>query len=597
MGERRLYLAFMQNLRLTLPALGLSFFLLNTSAHAAAPRCADIFAVDASRKTMAELLDIRTFAKGGTSSRELRPQVIEVVTPAAHFSLGLGPSPRGLVLNVYMKTGGDRSLFNWTLSAAERVFSKYLVSDQAVSQSYIGMSMLLSAQKAPEVEAGFMKLKRALNSRALKPIDAIPASLKNKTHSERVEFIKTLLSTAIAEQGITNNALFFNRNLSTIHKLFLENLTSVELSVFHYSMFDRMITYEAQIQIAKRIEEINKTQELTQQERFTEEAVIEGIRQKFFEIADTVSASHSKYMEKLSEAQQVLRSYREYRFEERGAEVRGQLAKLESEIKELRKQMVLTYSRPTAYFYVSSRPSEIYVSKDPVIEARHNDLESKIGNKKGQLERLERARADEVLKFNERERSAYATLQLETQQANGSNFNPYSGGADYGIMNMNSTVRHHYLNTSIPKNRISEVAAIGTPIGNSRQLMKSIFDTPNFGSNADSTIPIRQTEMKPSMVETLEGYGIRSVFELTQYSAREYVEKFGMSLPEFKSLLTELNVLGIHVHFDAKWDRENHRILKQHPEFHQYRHTPKESNNLRWEDPYKSDRRDPMDSN
>ncbi len=93
--------------------------------------------------------------------------------------------------------------------------------------------------------------------------------------------------------------------------------------------------------------------------------------------------------------------------------------------------------------------------------------------------------------------------------------------------------------------------------------------------------------MKPHIVDLLASYGIHRIYEITHYSARDYLEKFGMSLARFEEFLDELNVLGIHLHFDSKWDQQNHRIRKKRREFIQYQHVPKDV--VKWFDPYKHD--------
>lgn len=543
---------------------------------------------------MAQALDIKNYEKADSDKPAIRTQEVVVQTPLVEFSIGIGAIPRGIILNVHLQSNGDRTLYYSTVKLVNKAFSKFLLPGHRGHQTHQNFAMLLSNVHAKEIEANLHTIKSAIAARTQNPMDTLPASLRNKSESERIEFIKALLTKAIIEQGISNNQLFFERNLNTIHKLFIGSLSTLELSVAHYSMFDRGITYEAQMQISKRIDELNRTQEILGEKKFDELDIIESIRSKFFTVSKSVHDAFVKHQEQLFEAQKTLEDYRTMRFEERAAELYDKIASIEKEKTQLEKSM--TFKKTVNYFPFHYTSKGTWSSENPEVRTQHARLEKEISDRHRQLSLLARKRADQIATFNAKQIEALQVLELDRRNNNGSNYNPYAVEADYNLASLGSSVHHRYVQAAVSPHRITE-SSLSSSISNSPQLNKSALDTPNYGSFADSTVLLKNSGMSKSMVEVLDGFGIRSVLDLTQIAARDYIEKLGMSLPTFERLLDELNVIGVHVHFDNKWDRENHRIRARRPEYYEFRHTPRESGNLRWEDPHKTDRRDPLDNN
>lgn len=230
-----------------------------------------------------------------------------------------------------------------------------------------------------------------------------------------------------------------------------------------------------------------------------------------------------------------------------------------------------------------------YLTDDPEILKEHTQLKSQIQKLNKSKEVLLKRKAKFFNLLDEKQRAALAAIEADSlENRPGSNFNPYALEKDHLNQSLAYTVSHHYNTSGFKKDAgLFVEGSVSDSVKGTEAAQRSVVENETYGTAADADTPLDQTGMDPDMVVTLQSLGVLKVSDITNHSAKDYIEKFNMTLPKFEALLDELNVLGIHLHFDANWDRNNGRIRKKRTEFYEYRHVP--GGNVKWSDPYLPD--------
>ncbi len=91
-----------------------------------------------------------------------------------------------------------------------------------------------------------------------------------------------------------------------------------------------------------------------------------------------------------------------------------------------------------------------------------------------------------------------------------------------------------------------------------------------------NSTPITDLQLPPSLIAKLLHLA-NDAEGLARFSARQLVEKAGLSREEMIVLLKELNVHAIQIWFDHGWDKVTYQIRAELPEYYRYRHVPKGS--------------------
>lgn len=206
--------------------------------------------------------------------------------------------------------GYDSGYTTWVRTIVENQFSDLLVKGSSFDSGRYTLTARIKIEDVTALEKRFKNLQKLISSRGVMPPEVIPSSIRKKSQSERVTFIRTLLTNFLAQSGVSDKELFYERYLPVIHRTFLNSLNSAEISVFHYSMFDQDMSIENQIEISERVNVMNETQKALGLPQIETEQLVSQIREKMTAVAQAFADTFNKEQEKMAENLELTKDFR-----------------------------------------------------------------------------------------------------------------------------------------------------------------------------------------------------------------------------------------------------------------------------------------------
>lgn len=418
-----------------------------------------------------------------------------------------------------------------------------------------------------EVEKKIKAIMNILENDLLQPLEQPAKSLSSKSQLERIQGIRFILTNFLARAEVAREPEFFIRYLGKIHRDFLRTLDSQEAALLHYSIFDRQLTWEAKAEIEKRIDIWKEAGSSRYQ---SVDDLVQSLRDRFIKIAQGQRGFYQNYLDGL--VRQNLNAPLT-------------VARLRLHIDQLKFSLADNTKKRDEL--ARDLPPEAFSNPRSPAGKPHRDLEREIRFDQYRLRRAERSLLWREPLLSPREKEAV----IEISGEGNSNFHPYSFSVDHPTFwrRPKYKVAMNKISSSgqAARDSIQGTQFDGSiPVAAGIKTLDDPFQRSEWGSRlaevsaADSVLPLEKSGMSEEIVSLLSSIGIRQVYEITNYSAKDYVDRFHVSRDTMMKLLDELNALGIHLHFDSSWDRIQ-KFRKERPEYYLHRHTPR----VRWGEP------------
>ncbi len=521
--------------------------------------------------TCEELLDIRNFY--GSGQEPLSRYMV---------SIKFGPQRIYLVTTPYRQHGHDliqvrlENRFHvdpYFLTLVGQVV-RQIFADRVVEGMPHTPKLIWLKKMAPQtLKERVERMVELLDSGFLTPFEAAALSIHSPHRSERIQAIREMLIRFLSNHGIQADETYYTRRLNRMHQDLLNSLSIFEGAVFHYSIFDRDLSWEARHLMEERIETFKK---LGSEEAVDLDTYVKQIRER---ILNLVRRDFALYNETQSRVQ-------EFRHSKNLQKIQNLLEKRQK-LREKLHEVRQSWRREYEEKFLNKRPSDV----DQWREYWHR-LEVAYHEPTRKLQReLKLLNVDmEVLQrqLTIPEKKAYHVIE---QSARNSNFNPMAFEVDHPlfwskpiVVLLNNQYDSYVRQTDqLWPLFMSARVAPGAVSGDREFNRDGWGEALSEETAADSLASLEEVGMSAEVIANLNAVGIRNIYEITRYSARDFIEVHNFSPTMLDQLLDELNVLGIHLHFDGKWDRENLRIRKKRPEFYEQKHVP--NTIVKWHSP------------